>query len=226
MAEDRPIEDRQEATYLGSRLEFNAGFMNPILEYFVGANSYRQAEANQRRTRSDILMDYVVMDPNKALTFVHRAIVCGVIMNLLVFMTENVVRLISYPAEIHLNQSIWWWLMVNKTMQMLQIPLRLLFLFVLRRLYGRSNQEIMYCMSVLTSSRMWYWSKCLTLVNYLWYGIGFAFTSRLNLKSEEWLNAMTAYVLCIIVFRILFTFTLIYYAFPPSNHRHVQKKEE
>lgn len=218
-------EEQRESRYLGSQLQMNCGVLTPIVEYCIGANSYRQRQAVQRRSQSDIIMDFVVMNPNKALRFLRSAIICGILMNACVYLTENFLCAYAYPRKITLNRDIWWWLMVNKILQVLQVPLRVFFLFILRKLQGRSIQEIMYCMSILTTCRMWHWTKYLSVANYIWYGIGFVFTSKPNTNNDEWLGTMAAYVLCIIGFRIMFTIILIYYVFPPEARRHTSKPQ-
>ncbi|KAK1443374.1 hypothetical protein BgAZ_202500 [Babesia gibsoni] len=207
--------------YLGSQLQFNCGPLDNVLEYLVGTNSYRQHGNTSRR--SDIVMDYVVVDPPRALSFVQRAMLCGIAMNVMVFLTESVIRFVSYPKAVMINPSIALWLTVNKALQFMQVPLRTFLLVLLARLRGRRRQEIMYCMAVLTTCRLWFWSKCLTLVNYMWYGVGFAFSSTLNIRSEEWITTMAAYVLGVILFRIVVTFVLVYQILPTSSTRSMHK---
>lgn len=121
MVDEVETEEQRESRYLGSQLQMNCGVLTPIVEYCIGANSYRQRQAVQRRSQSDIIMDFVVMNPNKALRFLRSAIICGILMNACVYLTENFLCAYAYPRKITLNRDIWWLVMIMKEIHSSQV---------------------------------------------------------------------------------------------------------
>ncbi|ORM39460.1 ATP-dependent RNA helicase DEAH13 [Babesia sp. Xinjiang] len=208
---------------LGERLRMRDSFLQPFYEFCIGLSTYTSRRNSPRQPDTDLLMDFVILHPVRALIFVQGAIFCGVMMNAMLYIPDLAVKGIFKHSTSHYDSMVWWWLAFNKVLQMLQMPIRIFLLYVLRSLRGATNQEIMYCMSVLTTCRLWRWSKRLTLTNYFWYALGFAASRNPVLKSKPWFNTMVIYVFAVIALRVMFTFTLFYYAFPPSRVRITKK---
>ncbi|GFE54204.1 zinc C3HC4 type RING finger domain-containing protein protein [Babesia ovis] len=217
-------DERREAS-LGDRLRSRYWWMRSLTEYCIGLDTYATRRTTLRQPDSDLLMDFVVLQPVKALNFVRGAILCGVVTNALLCAPDGAIGMFYKHVSTKYDTIVWWWLVVNKLLQLFQMPIRIFMLYLMRKLRGSSHQEIMYCMAVITTSKLWRWSKRFTLANYFWYALGFAASRNPIIISKPWFNIMVVYVFSVIAMRVAFTFVLFYYAFPPSQMRVVQKPQ-
>ncbi|CDR94500.1 zinc finger, C3HC4 type domain containing protein, putative [Babesia bigemina] len=208
---------------LADGLRFRSALFNRIADFFIGVDTYRQRRARQRANEADMVMDFVVLHPLKALTFIKGSIICGALMNVLLYVpNETVLGLVEPQSDLG-DSIVWWWLAFNKLLHALQIPGRIMALYTMSRLWGRSNQEIMYCMSVLTTSRLWNWCRRLSVLTYASYAAGFLASRHPRVQDHVLLNGFILYVFSIVTMRVAFTFAIFYHCFPPTPARNTHK---
>ncbi|GBE60325.1 zinc C3HC4 type domain containing protein [Babesia ovata] len=208
---------------LAEGLRFRSPLFNRLMEYLIGVDTYRQRRASRRPNDAELVMDFVVLHPMKALTFLKGSLICGVLMNMLLYFPDEAgLGLVETNSEVG-DATVWWWLKFNKVLQLAQIPCRALMLYLMSRIWGRSNQEIMYCMSVLTSSRLWNWGRRMSNLTYASYALAFLASRHPGVQNHALLNGIMVYVFSIITMRVAFTFAIFYHCFPPTPTRNTRK---
>nr|BAN65252.1 zinc finger, C3HC4 type domain containing protein [Babesia bovis] len=208
---------------LGDRLRSRNRYFQSVTEFFIGLDSYTTRRYGSYTPDSDVVMDFVVHRPVRVSNFVRAALFIGIVMNIFLCFPDVVVMLVHKTVVTEFDPIVLWWLTVNKSLQCIQLPIRMFLVYLLYQLKDSTNQEIIYCMAVITTSRLWSWSKRLTLAHFFCYVIGFVSSRYAMIMHKAFFTRILMYVFSMMSLRMALTFLLFYYSFPPSQMRRPNK---
>ncbi|GIX62751.1 zinc finger, C3HC4 type domain-containing protein [Babesia caballi] len=217
-ASEEPRAAPREEVDLTRPLRFRRWPIPPLAEFLIGAEAYRQRRRPRRSFGNSMLADFVVLDPPMAIRFTIRAILSGIVMNALLCVPH--IDPSSYDA-VHSSfaSKAVTWVRVSTLLQVVHIPIRSVLLLAVWLVGRGTHQEMMYCMNVLTTCRLWSWSKHLLLLNYFWYMYGLYLVRQEQGIGKTKVFFVTFYVFIIVTVRILFTFALFYLSYPSVSRR-------
>jgi len=118
------------------------------------------------------LVELARLDPAIAASFVKSAMLMGGLSSGLVAVVTGALLAVHWSAWAHCERPLRWWLFANCLLQIIQVPLRLVF-WASVRAAEVERQSIALRIAHLASSQAWRASKAVSLLTYFWVILGF-----------------------------------------------------
>lgn len=161
----------------------------------------------------DPLVDVVRRDPDGAARFIKVVMRFGSAGGVLVSVTCFMFLLMYWKRCGVCDRPFRWWLMVHSILQLLQVPIRVVFLVRLGRA-ERLGSSIVECVTSVTSSPAWRTSKTVSFVTYAWFVLGVVWVMNAGqcdscpgiytLMLAVILQALARIVVALVYYRVLF----------------------
>lgn len=110
-----------------------------------------------------------------------------------------------------------WWLLVHSMLQLIQVPVRFVFLAKMKQAEAR-GQSVEACVTSYTASLAWRSSKNLSLLTYGWFVLGIVWVVNAgDCSSCPGIYRMTVAVICQAIARAIIALLIFRALFPPSE---------
>lgn len=162
----------------------------------------------------DPLLAVVQQYPEEAAWFIKAVMFFGSVSGVVVSIPCGVFLSLYWSSCGLCNRPLRYWLLVHCILHLLQVPVRLVFLFRLCHVQ-RLNGDIQECVRKLTHSSAWTTSKVMSIVTYGWFILGVVWLlNSTYCKACPGLYRLTLAVICTAVVRLLVTLVMFYHSFP------------
>jgi len=161
----------------------------------------------------DPLVDVVRRDPEAAAQFIKVVMRFGSIGGILVSVACSLFLLMYWTSCGACDRPFRWWLMVHSILQLLQVPVRVVFLVKLAQA-ERLGSGVVECVTAVTASPAWRTSKTVSFVTYAWFVLGVVWVMNAGqcdscpgiytLMLAVILQALARVVVALGCFRVLF----------------------
>lgn len=164
----------------------------------------------------DPLLDVVRLHPGRSVKFIKVTMLAGLISTGLIGC--GVLSFLSFWWEQcgTCNRPLRWWLLIHTVFQLVQLPVRFVFLV---RLQSVSNDEpeIQLCVRRVTCSAAWRTSKTISMMTYMWFVLGIVWIINSAYCPEcPGLYRLSIAVLFVSTSRLLITLGFFYTMFPTN----------
>lgn len=119
----------------------------------------------------DPLVDVIQRDPEAGVRFIKVVMRFGSVGGILVSWTCIMFLLMYWTRCGSCDRPFRWWLMAHSILQLLQVPVRVVFLVRLAEA-ERLGSNIVDCVTSVTASPAWRFSKTISFVTYAWFVLG------------------------------------------------------
>jgi len=167
--------------------------------------------------RNDALLDIVRQDPVESVWFLKVVMFFGGISGLLVSAACGAFLILFWERAGQCNRPLRLWILVHSVLQVMQVPVRIVFLTRLI-LTEVSNGSIYRCVASVTGSISWQVSKHLSTATYAWFVLGIVWLLNSTYCPEcPGLYRLTVAVILSAAARLLITLACFYRCFHPSR---------
>lgn len=119
----------------------------------------------------DPLVEMARLDPAVAASFVKSGMLAGGLSSGLVAVVSGSLLAVYWSTWVQCERPLRWWLLVNCLLQLIQVPLRLVFWASVRAAEDE-RQSISGRIAQLASTEAWRVSKLVSLITYFWMILG------------------------------------------------------
>lgn len=162
----------------------------------------------------DPLLDVVQLHPGRSVKFVKVTMLVGLFSTALIALGVFSFLSTWWEPCSTCNRPLRWWLLLHTVLQLMQLPVRCVFLCRLQ-LVGNDEVEIQRCMRRVTCSAAWRTSKIISMVTYMWFVLGLVWIINSAYCPEcPGLYRLSIAVLTVSTARLLITLAFFYNMFP------------
>jgi hypothetical protein len=167
----------------------------------------------------DPLLDVVRLHPGRSVKFIKVTMLVGLFSTGLIALGV-VSFLTAWWGKCNVcNRPLRWWLVVHTLLQLVQLPVRCVFLFRLQHVTD-GEPGIHDCVRRVTCSRAWRTSKIVSMITYMWFVLGLIWIINSAYCPEcPGLYRLSIGVLSVSTARLLITLAFFYAMFPSDLHR-------
>lgn len=166
--------------------------------------------------RNDALLDIVRRDPVESVWFLKLVMFFGGISGLLISVACGAFLMLFWQQAGLCNRPLRLWILVHCFLQLLQVPVRMVFLARLI-ITEASNGSIYRCVDSMTGSMAWQVSKQVSTATYVWFVLGIVWLLNSDYCPEcPGLYRLTLAVIISAAARLLITLGCFYRSFHRS----------
>lgn len=167
--------------------------------------------------RNDALLDIVRRDPVESVWFLKVVMFFGGVSGLLVSAACGAFLTLFWEPAGLCNRPLRLWILVHSLLQVMQVPVRIVFLARLI-LTEASNGNVYRCVESVTGSTAWHVSKQVSTATYAWFVLGIVWLLNSDYCPEcPGLFRLTVAVIVSAAARLLITLACFYRSFHPSR---------
>lgn len=165
----------------------------------------------------DPLVDVVRRDPHAAARFIRTVMVFSGCGSMVVCMACLTYLFLFWRLCGHCDRPLRWWILMHSILQLVQVPVRFVFLAKIRRAEA-GGHSVEACVTSYTASPAWRASKNLSLVTYGWFVLGIVWVVNAgDCSACRGIYRMTISVIAQAIARAIIALLIFRWLFPPSE---------
>eukprot|EP00916_Digyalum_oweni_P005912 GHVL01010233.1.p1 GENE.GHVL01010233.1~~GHVL01010233.1.p1 ORF type:complete len:266 (+),score=21.93 GHVL01010233.1:117-914(+) len=162
---------------------------------------------------TDPLLDFAMRSPDELVSFLKVILFFGALSEGLVSIPSMCFVVQYWASAATCNRPLRHWVLVHCILQLMQIPVRILF-FTKLSTFRQNGQSVISCFRRMTSSGAWKTTKWLSLATYAWFIMGVVWVLNTdNCPQIPGLKRLSIAMICCAVARLLTTLVCFHRSF-------------